>query len=195
MPVSVSGRGDWLLVGRKADAGLTDVIGLGDPFHALPRGGRRGVNPYRRWTIALICATFALIANAATPLEWSRTIEMPDGRTFVSDGAISVDTDVAQPATLPSIVIPQSNSRPIADMMAKPYTNEIDLGDLEEGERANSFVTPDGIRLNGIHVDFLRRTVPGARLRTTGNRDPVIIMMKNRAVGIVMPLAPPARPQ
>jgi hypothetical protein len=80
-------------------------------------------------------------------------------------------------------------------MMAKPHANEIDLGDLEEGERANSFVTPDGIMLNSIYVDFLRRTVPGARLRTTGNRDPVIVMLKDRAVGIVMPLAPPARPQ
>jgi hypothetical protein len=39
------------------------------------------------------------------------------------------------------------------------------------------------------YVDFLRSNVPAARLRSSGARDPVVVVLDGRAVGVVMPLA------
>jgi anti-sigma factor RsiW len=44
-------------------------------------------------------------------------------------------------------------------------------------------------RLGPAHVDFPRRALPAARLRSGGGRDPVAVVLDGRAVGVVMPPA------
>jgi hypothetical protein len=98
----------------------------------------------------------------------------------------------AKPATLPSVVLPPETAKSYAERMAAPQDNEIAFAALALGPVKNSFVTPDGIGLNGNYVNFLRQAVPVARtrLRTKGQRDPVIVVTDGQPIAIMMPLAP-----
>ena len=132
--------------------------------------------------------------SVIAPPMWSRALPMPDGRTFVTDGGLSVDAKLAKPTTMPSNVLPPHSGKIIADRMAAPHDKEIGFGDLRSGTFKNSFATPDGIALNGNYVNYLRGILPaGARLRTRGLSDPVTIIVDGRAVGILMPLAQPSK--
>ena len=151
---------------------------------------------------ALVCATVGLAAQqppiklpsaeVIAPPQWTRVLKMPDGRTFVTDGGISIDAAIAKPATLPSVVLPPESGKNIADRMSTPHDHEIAIGDLRRGGFKNSFATPDGIELNGNYVAFLRQTTASSkmRLRTKGKRDAVVVVVDGQAVAIMMPLAP-----
>jgi hypothetical protein len=133
--------------------------------------------------------------SVIAPLKWSRTLQMPDGRTFVSDGGLAIDAEVAKPASLPSTIIPPESAKIVAGHMTAPFDKEIGLGELRPGSLKNSFVTPDGIGLNGNYITFLRDVLPAAktRLRTKGKRDPVVIVTDAKTVGVVMPMVLPER--
>ena len=135
--------------------------------------------------------------SVVAPPKWSRVMKMPDGRTFVSDGALSIDAALAKPADLSSLTLIPAGGKLMTGYFTAPYDKEVSLGDLSTGAFKNSFATPDGVTLNGNYVSFLRRTLPVARtrLRTKGTRDAVVIMMDGQAVGVMMPLAPPSPPK
>jgi hypothetical protein len=163
------------------------------------------VNLHRRMLSALIGVLIALAGSPAAqegrikpsspavvaPPTWSRVVPMPDGRTFVTDGGLSVDAKVAKPDTLPSTVLPAGSGKVLAGHFAAPYDKETGLSELQVGTFKNSFMTPDGIALNGNYVSFLRRILPPARtrLRTRGKTDPVVVVTDGQAVAIMMPLA------
>jgi hypothetical protein len=126
------------------------------------------------------------------PPAWSRVTNMPDGRTFVTDGGLSVDVKFAKPAALPPVVIPPESAKILAGRLTAPYDHEITLGQLATGSFKNAFSTPDGISLNGNYVNFLRQVMPpSARLRTRGKTDPVVVAADGQPVAILMPLAAP----
>jgi hypothetical protein len=129
------------------------------------------------------------------PPTWSRVLSLPDGRTFVTDGGLSVDVKLAKPATLPSVVLPPESAKILAGHLTGPYDKEIGLGELQPGSFKNSFTTPDGIGLNGNYINFLRQILPAARtrLRTRGKMEAVVIVTDGQAVAIMMPLAMPSR--
>jgi hypothetical protein len=126
------------------------------------------------------------------PPTWSRVLQLPDGRSFVSDGGLAIDAALVKPPTLPGIVIPPENSKAIVTRMMAPHQEEIGLGQLAAGRRDNSFVTPAGVNINGNYVTLLRRVVPArARLRTRGVRDAITVVVDGEMVAFLMPLAPP----
>jgi hypothetical protein len=126
------------------------------------------------------------------PPTWSRVLQMPDGRSFVSDGGLAIDAALVKPAALPGIVIPAANAKVIADRMMAPHQEEIGLGQLASGRRENSFVTPAGVHLNGNYVTLFRRVLPArARLRTRGVVDAITVVVDGEMVAFLMPLAPP----
>ena len=129
--------------------------------------------------------------DVETPPVWTRTLQMPDGRTFVSDGGLAVDAEIVKPASLPQTVIPPSSSKIVAGHLTAPHKTEIALADLRPGARKNTFVGPGDISVNGNYVTLLRRTASRARLRFRGNTDPITIVVDERSVGVLMPLAPP----
>jgi hypothetical protein len=132
--------------------------------------------------------------SVVTPPAWSRVLNMPDGRTFVTDGGLSIDAKFAKPATLPAVVLAPESAKGLAARLTLPYDKEIGLADLRSGSFKNSFMTPDGIHLNGNYVTFLRQMLPaGSRLRTKGKTDAVVIVTDGQPVGIMMPLQPPSR--
>jgi hypothetical protein len=118
---------------------------------------------------------------------WQGTIHLADGRTFVSDGGLAVEATIAKPATLPPRVLPETSSRALEGHLGRKNAKEIGLGDLKPAATKNTFVTADGIGLNGNYVAFLRRAAPKARLRTDGPRDPIVIVVDGRPVGALMP--------
>ena len=127
------------------------------------------------------------------PPVWTRAVKMPDGRTFVTDGGLMIDAVLAKPATMPEVVLPVANGEILARNFSTSFDREVGLGDLRPGSLKNTFVTPNGIALNGNYVRFLGSvlSVARTRLRTRGPRDPVTVFSGEQPVAIVMPVAPP----
>ena len=120
------------------------------------------------------------------PPVWQRVIQMPDGRTFVTDGGMAIDAAVAKPTKLPDATQPGAV---FAQLLTGPYTAEIGLRDLGAGPRANTFATPSGVLVNGNYVRFLRNVLPArARLRVNGEMDPIVIVLDGNAIAVVMPV-------
>jgi hypothetical protein len=127
------------------------------------------------------------------PPAWNRSVPMPDGTTWVSDGGLLIDAQIAKPAIPPSIALTIENGKILArNFEAKPL-REVGLADLRAGSTANTFVTADGISLNGNYVQFLRRAAPAVRLRLREARDPIVLILRDRPVGLMMPLATPPK--
>ena len=126
--------------------------------------------------------------GASTPA-WSKRLQLPDGRTFVSDGAIALDADVAKPDTLPSGQLPAATGANIGKMLDAPFTAEFRSAQLVT--RGKHYATPDGVMLNHLYVDFLRRMVDSARLsfRVNGPRAAVVAALDGRPIAVVMPIA------
>jgi hypothetical protein len=131
--------------------------------------------------------------STVAPPSWSRAIPMPDGRTFVTDGGLSIDAALARPAAMPSVVLTPASAKLLAGYLEAPYDNETGMGDLRPGNAKNTFTTPDGVALNGNYITFLRSVVPSARtrLRTSGKTGPVVVVSDGKAVAVMMPLQPP----
>jgi len=123
------------------------------------------------------------------PPVWTRSLQMPDGRTFVTDGGLALDAAIAKPDAVPPTTLPVETGKVFDGHLKASHTDEIDLADLKTGEHKNTFVGPRGIGVSGNYVTYLRRTVPKGRLRFRSDRDPVVVVVENRAVGLLMPLA------
>ena len=130
----------------------------------------------------------ATASGASTPA-WSKRLQLPDGRTFVSDGAIALDVDVARPGTLPSVQLPAATGANIGKMLDAPFTAEFRSAQLVT--RGKHYATPDGVVLNRLYVDFLRRMVAPARLsfRVNGASAAVVAALEGRPIAVVMPMA------
>lgn len=119
---------------------------------------------------------------------WQRSLRLSAGRLFVTDGSMAIDAAVARPVTLPAEAQMPAGASFIERQLAAPLPDEIGLSQLSR-QGSGSYSTPSGVNLGAGYVDFLRSTVSAARLRSSGARDPVVIVLDGRAVGVVMPLA------
>jgi hypothetical protein len=126
---------------------------------------------------------------AIVPLAWSRAIAMPDGRTFVSDGAMAIDAKIAKPATTPAMQMPVASGKLLEGQMTGTFTDEVALATLRPGTLTNTFVGPHDIPLDGAYVSFLRRVAPASRLRFNGPMRAVVIVLGQQTIGLVMPKA------
>jgi hypothetical protein len=129
--------------------------------------------------------------SVVAPPVWQLAIEMPDGRTFVSDGALAVDAKIARPEAMPKKVIPVESGKTIAGRLTGKYTDEIALSALRTGTRPNTFLGPRDIPLNGNYVTFLRSVAPRSRLRFNGPLDPIVVVLNGEPIALVMALAMP----
>ncbi len=117
---------------------------------------------------------------------------MPDGRTFVTDGGLSIDAALVKPASMPE-KLPPASATVIARLLATPSEKETALVDLQPGKSPNTFSTKDGVMLNGNYITLLRSVLASgrARLRTRGKTDPVVVVQDGQAVAVMMPVQPP----
>ena len=137
---------------------------------------------------AIVAILSIRVAAAETAPNWTKTIRMTDGRTFVSDGAITIDAALAKPSELPKTELPEATAKLIERYMALSSADEVNLAGLSAGERPNTYRAPSGLVLNAKYVSFLRQVVPQAKLRMKGDLDPVVILSGGTAVGVVMPM-------
>ena len=139
--------------------------------------------------LALLLTAHAVSAQPQKPMTptapgtegdpaWQAVIKMSDGRTFVTDGGLAIDTAVAKLARLPEREVPGKD--------------EYGFGDLDAAASGKTFTAPNGIALNATYFNYLRKTVPrNARFRMTEKRQPVIVVAGNIVVCVLMPVAQP----
>jgi hypothetical protein len=120
---------------------------------------------------------------------WQRTLRLSDGRTFVSDGGLAIDAALAKPATLPADVLPSASV--LERQLSAQMPDEFGLSQLSPRPDGRTYRTPSGVDLNQTYIDFLRRVLPPAqvRLRMGGGREPVIVVLGGKPVGVFMPVA------
>ena len=125
------------------------------------------------------------------PPNWQLVVEMPDGRRFVSDGAMAIDATIAKLDAMPKKVLPVESGKIIAGRFTAKYTDEIGLSSLRPGTRANSFLGPRDIPVNGNYVTFLRLVAPQSRLRFNGPLDAIVVTLNGQPIGMFMAMAMP----
>jgi hypothetical protein len=120
---------------------------------------------------------------------WTHKVKLPppDGRTFVSDGGLVIDVEVAKPAMRPSQNMAADMGTAVAGYLSGYYPTEFGLGDLREGESRNVFVGPQGFAVSRNYVTFLTRYAPRVRLRTKGQGYPVLLVRDGRNIGLLLP--------
>jgi hypothetical protein len=126
---------------------------------------------------------------------WTRVVRLSDGRTFVTDGAITLDAALAKPKTLPTVVLPEATGKVIEKYLAAPLENEYSYSQLSTGKYPRSYVAPSGIFLGADYVEYLARTLGkrNLRLRMKGELDPIVVLVSGKPVGLVMARKGPPR--
>jgi hypothetical protein len=119
---------------------------------------------------------------------WTHKVKLPapDGRTFVSDGGLVLDVELAKPAQRPSQSMPSDMGTAIAGYLSGYYPTEIGLSDLRPGPTPGVFVG-QGFAVSRNYVTFLTRYVPRVRLRVKGEGYPVLLVLDQRNVGLLLP--------
>jgi hypothetical protein len=120
---------------------------------------------------------------------WKRIVKLSDRRTFITDGALSLDVALAKPAALPSDVLGAAAAKLVERYLGAPLPDEFGLTQLRAGS-GRTYLAPSGVVLNADYVDYLRPMlpVPRVRLRMKGDLEPVVILQDGKAVGLVMPM-------
>jgi hypothetical protein len=120
---------------------------------------------------------------------WTQKVKLPppDGRTFVSDGGLVLDVEVAKPAVRPSESMPADMGTAVAGYLAGYYPTEFGLSDLRDGPSPAVVVGPHGFAVSRNYVTFLTRYAPRVRLRLKGDGHPVLLVLDQRNIGLLLP--------
>jgi hypothetical protein len=122
---------------------------------------------------------------------WKRVIKLDDGRSFVTDGGLSLDTAVVKVTPLPTDVrVGGVPAKAMQGYLAAKLPEEIGLSDLRSGR--GGYTATGGVVLNTGYIDYLRTALPGGRvrLRMNGPTVPVVVVLDGKAIGVVMPMQP-----
>lgn len=137
--------------------------------------------------VAFSCGGWAVAQEGGSDeVEWNKMFRVPDGRLFVTDGALMLDAELAKPRELPGMELPLSTGEVMARHMAAERPIEVELDDLERGGDEQTYEAPNGLPFAAKYVEFLQETVPDASLRIGGDLEPVVIMDDGKPVGLVM---------
>jgi hypothetical protein len=145
--------------------------------------------------IVVVMAQLLLAQSAMKPTapgtpgdpQWQGVIHMTDGRTFITDGGLAVDTSAAKPAKLPARVV---SGKVLETYLTAKYSDEFGFSDLARASSGKTYTTPKGVPLNATYVDYLRRilSVRAVRFRMSGELDPVLILENGKMVAVLMPV-------
>ena len=148
--------------------------------------------------IALALLAQTLLAQSKTPLKpttpgssgdpvWQGVVKMSDGRTFLTDGGMAIDTAVAKPAKLPEREFPGTI---LEKYFSAAHRDEYRFSDLTAVASGKTYTTPGGIPLNATYITYLRRILPASsvRFRLNGELEPVLVVADGKVVGVLMPV-------
>lgn len=119
---------------------------------------------------------------------WQAVVVMTDGRRFITDGGLAVDTTVAKPETVPQREVP---GKVLEGYFSTPHKEECRFSDLTRATSGRTYTTPGGLPLNATYVDYLRRVLPGAgraRFRIAGDLQPVLLLVDDKVMAVLMPV-------
>ena len=118
---------------------------------------------------------------------WQGYAKMSDGRVFVTDGALAIDSVVAKVAKLPEREVP---SKVLDDYLKLPHKDECGLNELTGAISGRTYMTPSGLALSSTYVSYLRRILPApsVRFRSGDALEPIIVLVSGKAVGVLMPV-------
>src|SRR5688500_10495190 len=71
---------------------------------------------------------------------WQGIVRASDGRTFITDGGLAIDTALAKPATIPKREFP---GRVLDGQLAAAYVAEYRFGDLRVEKPSRTYVSPN----------------------------------------------------
>jgi hypothetical protein len=132
-------------------------------------------------------------ADSVQVPEWNKKGTLPDGRVFVTDGAIAIDALIAHVDVLPTDSLSDVQADWLQSILKTPQPAEFGCEDLEYDADRQVWKGPN-VRLNPTYVTYLRATYPGDRLKFRSNKtkDPVLILVHGAVIGVLMPIDPDA---
>lgn len=119
-------------------------------------------------------------------VQWRFRSDFDDGRRFITDGSLVIESRYLPAEQLPQQSIPQAF---IQRLLQSTTEREFALADLEQ-KSSGHYASRDGIQLNKKYIELLRSSPlkPAFRLRAKGSLDPLLIIDGNKVVGVVMPM-------
>ncbi|MEW5739246.1 MAG: hypothetical protein AB1938_09995 [Myxococcota bacterium] len=134
----------------------------------------------------LLSALLAQSALAGEPA-WSLSIDVA-GKPFVSDKALLLSVDVAKPTQKPAAKAAPAVGPWAAASLKERVTEKVTLAALKKD--GAHYTAPNGMQLGADYVDFLASRVGGKGLAFgfRGSCQPVVVLVKATAVGLLMPL-------
>jgi hypothetical protein len=154
----------------------------------------------RRATLPTALAAFLIAsvsAHTQTPMKptapgtpgdpvWQGTVRTSDGRTFITDGGLAVDTAFARPATMPTREV---SARVLEEYLKASHKNECGFADLTLAASGKTYASPSGIALNATYINYLRRIAPPrSRLRMTDGMHPILVVADASPIAVLMPV-------
>jgi hypothetical protein len=144
-----------------------------------------------QWTAGAEQVRPSSSASPAPAPTWTRVAHFADGRVFVTDENLALDTAFAKPVTLPTETV---SSAWLQSFLATAQPHEWRLRDLTRRIQGTTpvYSSPTGMLLNPKYVDYLRHALgeEPLRFRANGTLDPVQIIFNGAAVGAFMPMKP-----
>ena len=144
--------------------------------------------------VILCCGLFAAGDPATQPdktdpdvVQWRAHCNLDDGRRFITDGSLLLESRYAPDVPLPE----QSLPAPGAQRLLQSETDhQFRLADLDRKAADGHYLAPGGIQLNRKYIDFLRGSPLKGTLRfaAKGPNDPVLILDGQKVVGVMMPM-------
>jgi hypothetical protein len=119
-------------------------------------------------------------------VQWRGHCDLEDGRRFLTDGSLLLDSQYVPPGPIPEkSIAPQGAQR----LLQSSTDHEFGLADLER-KGDGHYVAPGPVQLNRKYSDFLRRLSLKSSLRfgAKGPNDPVLILDGKKVVGVMMPM-------
>lgn len=124
--------------------------------------------------------------SSAEIVQWKFHSDTGDGRRFLTDGSLLLDSRYVPDQPIPEKSVP---SQTVQRLLESNTDHEFGFADLSRRE-AGDYMAPGSIQLNRKYIDYLQKTRLKAslRFRARGPNDPVLVLDGDKVVGVVMPM-------
>lgn len=126
-------------------------------------------------------------STAAEIIKWQAQSILGDGRKFVTDGAMVLDSRYIGSEAIPEKAVPAQS---IQRLLESPTDREFATADIQRIESNGHFLAMDSIQLNRKYIEYLLRAALNApvKFRASGPDDAVLILDGEAVIGVVMPM-------
>jgi hypothetical protein len=120
-------------------------------------------------------------------VQWRLRCDLDDGRRLISDGSMLVETQYFPNVPVPEKSVPAAAAQ---RLLQSETDHEFGLNDLKQKTGGGPYVSPRGVQLNRKYIKCLRESALNAtlRFRAKGANDPVLLLDREKVVGVVMPI-------